>query len=573
MKETIRTLKIDLESQRVVFSETFSDSVSLEERLGGFGKAVHDQEEHLTKNPDLRDAYDPRNMLSFDIGVFTGTKVMTGKRTYVSGLSPLKTSSSGSNGIYYSASSGRLGPAMRRNGLDSIQIVGKSKEPVLIVINNGKIGFEYAGELVGKTTNDKIKSLGDYKKAAFAIIGPSGEKQVRFANIGFSTSDQINRGSKHMRFAGRGGMGAVMGSKNLLGLAVMGGDHKQDVGDVKDMNLEIARGDRTRKYRELGTFEGNTPGMEALGVNIHNNFSFGTDPETAQLFRDNFPEQGYSVNDKGCSGCGIKCWKEIEQKGHVLGRLDFEPGTLLGPNLGINNLSQIMKLIGIADDSGVDSMSAGVCVGYEMQRLGRFGDFKLAEELLRKIVNSQHGLSEGVMRYAMVNRFSMENAMHVKGIELAAYPGNTNPGYAFAIAGPHTSMDSYNRGWNFQEDNNVKGWVKNISRGVKTLISEMTGLCKFAKPTFDQLTELYGNVYDDAVSVEDLNTVPMVVYLRAREIDAGLGFSEADDTLPEKCFEHYEGSNIPHFNNRGFFGQVKQGVYEEFSKMRQALAL
>jgi len=562
MKTQIKTLKIDLSNQETVIELKSAQEASLEEKLGGFGKSVHDIERHLEKNPDLKDAYDQRNLLCFDIGCLTGSKVMTSRRTYVSSLAPLKTSRAGTNGIFYSAASGGLGPEIRGCGLDSIRITGKSENPVYLVIDKDNVYFEDARELVGKTTDEKIRILADkYEKAAFAVIGPAGENLVRYANIAFSTHDQLKKKSKHMRFAGRGGMGAVMGSKNLLGMVVIGDKEKQEVGDVKNINREIAKGKRTSKYREHGTFFGNIAKMEALKVGIHDNFSHGNDPETQKLFKENVLSDGYEIVNKGCLGCPVKCWKEIEKDKKPLGKIDFEPGALLGPNLGINNIEHILELINLADNFGLDSISAGVCLGYEMEKQGRFGDFSFAKELLEKIGRGEHGLKQGVMRYSD----NAPNAMHVKGIEMAAYLGNFNPGYAFAIAGSHMSMDTYNRAWYPGAENTIDEWVENIVRGPNMILYDMNGLCKFAKVGFEDVAELYERIYGEKISAEDLKEVAKKVNLRARRIDCRQGFTQDDDVLPEKCYEDL-GSNVPHFNTKEFFEQVKKRVYEEFAK-------
>lgn len=564
MKEQIKTLKIDLSNQEMTINEKPVEGATLEEKLGGFGKAIHDIEEHLQKNPDLIDAYDSRNLLCFDIGCLTGSNVMTSRRTIVSGLSPLKTSKAGTNGIFYSAASGGFGPEIRECGLDSIQLVGKSEKPVYLVIDNEKVSFEDASGLIGKTTNEKIRILADkYESAAFAVIGQAGERQVRFANIAFSTDDQLKKGSGHMRFAGRGGMGAVMGSKNLLGIVVKGDETGQDVGDVKALNMEIAKGEGTKKYREQGTFYGNW-NMEAKGVNVHNNFSIGSDPMMEALKKEKLLAEGYNIQNKGCLRCAVRCWKEIvDKEGTVHGKLDFEPGMLLGPNLGINNIKQIMELIHIADSNGLDSMSAGVCIGYEMEENGKFGDFKFAKYLLNKIGKGEHDLKEGVMRYSN----NAPNAMHVKGIELPAYPGNFNPGYAFAIAGPHMSIDTYNRAWFPGAENSVNEWVENIMRGPIMILYDMDGLCKFSKVSFDNVAILYERVFGEETSTEQLKQCAKQVNQRARGIDARLGFTDVDDVLPEKCYEPLAGSTLAHFNTKELFDKVKQGVYQEFAKI------
>ncbi|MBT5021732.1 hypothetical protein HOK51_08550 [Candidatus Woesearchaeota archaeon] len=566
-KKLIKKLNINLTNGATSINAKDAADCSLEETLGGYGNAIHEIRNHLDRNPDLTDAYDPRNLLCFDIGCFTGSKLMTSKRTIVSGLSPLKTSEVGTNGIFYSASSGGLGGEIRKCDLDSIHLIGKCETPSYLVIENGNVSIEDATDLVGMTTDEKVKYLaGKHEKSAYAVIGPAGENLVRFASIAFSTYDQLKHGTKHMRFAGRGGMGAVLGSKNILGVVVKGGDGKANIGNVVELNKEIARGNRTKKYRQLGTFQANILSMEPKRVNIHENFQRGSDPETQKLLRANLEEAGYSIKDKGCQGCGVKCWKEIQKGDRILGKLDFEPGQLLGPNLEINDIEQMMQLIELADGLGMDSMSAGVGIGYLMEQENRFGDFEFAKEILMKIADGVHDLKEGVARYSN----NASNAMHVKGVEMAAYPGQLNIGYAFAATGPHMSIDTYNRAWYPGAENTVEEWVENIARGAKMILYDMNGICKFAKVNFDEITELYNRLYDSDVSSDEIKNIGVKAALMTRQMDFGLGFTEDDDCLPGRCFEDM-GSTVEHFNTPKFFAAVKEGVYEKFKELEGEL--
>src|SRR5262249_23527449 len=150
---------------------------------------------------------------------------------------------------------------------------------------------------------------------------------------------QTLRGEKFMRFAGRGGMGAVMGSKNLLALAVEGRNRTQQNFPkelIGPLNQAIARGDDTEKYRKWGTWRYN---IEALtgpkgGLPVFN-FGQAKHPDAAKLTTDAV-ETTHHVTDENCVQCGIKCWKVVNTRdGKPLAKVDYEPCDLLGPNLGI----------------------------------------------------------------------------------------------------------------------------------------------------------------------------------------------------------------------------------------------
>jgi len=573
-KEKMVTLTLNLNTKTSDVAIQDTSKLSLEEKIGGFGKAVHDIEKYLQlASSPILDAYDSRNPLCIDLGFLTGTKLMTARRTVISGLSPLKTSNAGTNGIFYSTASGDLGPALVKAGLDSIRITGKLDNPSYLVFENGQVTIEDAKDLVAKTTQDKIMYLKEkYSDGAFAVIGPAAENMVRYASIAFSTSDQLKNGTKNMRFAGRGGFGAVMASKNILGIVARGDasqDMGKDIGNIVALNREIGSGDRTKKYREKGTYFANIRNQNELGVAIFDNFSRGRDDRAIPLQKDNLITQGYNIKDKGCTGCGVRCWKEILSKeGIILGKIDYEPGALLGTNLGIYNIEQTVELITMTDEYGLDAISAGNCLGYEMQMQNKLGDFEFAKKTLQKIIKKEHGLSEGVKRYSN----SAPNAMQTKGIEFPAYLGHFNLGYAFAIAGQHMSMDTYNS-WIYKDSttqatNTVTEWIENIFRGPQMILYDMNGACKFAKVTFDEVAQLYNNVYGTNVNAHNMRSVARRVHMLARRIDINQGFNESDDTLPEDCFKEITNSNAPYFNTKEFFEKVKAGVLEEYKNYK-----
>lgn len=589
-KHISKELNIDLSSEQIDLISR--EDNNLEEIIGGFGRAIHKLDNHITNNPSLINAYDPNNLICFDVGFLTGSKIMTSKRTYISSLSPLKTSNAGTNGIYYSTASGGFGPALRSCDLDAINIIGKCNNPSYLVIDNSNGILETniidASEIVGMSTDKKISYLSEkYNGASFAVIGQAGENLVRYANVAFSTSDQLRKGSKHMRFAGRGGMGAVMGSKNLLAIVVKGdrevrrkhylsqiqNNSLDGKNSVKKINKEIARGEGTRKYRELGTFFSNIESLEYLGAGIHQNFSQGNDLETRNLFRDYLIENGIEIKDKGCLGCGIKCWKELSKNGKILGKLDYENGSLLGPNLGINDVEKIQELINLTDSYGMDAMSTGVCLGYEMERLGQFGNFDFAKNLIRDIALSEHGLKEGVKRYSELIG-QTENAMHIKGVEIAAYLGQVNPGYAFAIAGPHTSMMTYNSSWKVTSTNSVDEWTENILDGVIPIIYDMNGLCKFSKVSLEDVSKQLNLLTGFETSADDLKNCARKVALMARNIDYRLGFNESDDVLPERCHQDLGINELGrHFNTKKFFDELKHSVYDSYNVLANELGV
>jgi aldehyde:ferredoxin oxidoreductase len=224
-----------------------------------------------------------------------------------------------------------------------------------------------------------------------------------------------------------------------------------------------------------------------------------------------------------------------------------------------------MKLIELTDTLGLDAISTGNCLGYEMEMKNKFGDFKFAVDTLLQISEHKHGLSEGVKRYSN----NAPNAMQTKGIEFPAYLAHINPGFAFAIAGQHMSMDTYNS-WIYKDStmeakNTVDEWVENIFRGPQMILYDMNGVCKFAKVSFDEVAQFYNQVYNNSsVNAHDMRKVARSVHMLARRIDTNQRFDESDDVLPEKCFEKFPDTDAKYFNTKEFFEQVKAGVLKEY---------
>ena len=164
-------------------------------------------------------------------GLLTGSAIMTGMRTYFSGYSPLKHSDRGLPAAMWSASSGKFGYKLKWTGLDEIIFEHCSPTPVYAVISESDQGprleLKPAGHLLGLTTHEKIMALRrEYPDAHFAAIGPAGEnyRANYMGAVALSTENQLKSGDDKCRFAGRGGMGSLMGYKNLIALVAQSRD-------------------------------------------------------------------------------------------------------------------------------------------------------------------------------------------------------------------------------------------------------------------------------------------------------------------------------------------------------------
>ncbi|MEE8395630.1 MAG: aldehyde ferredoxin oxidoreductase N-terminal domain-containing protein, partial [bacterium] len=307
---------IDLATGSIGFAEL--PCRNLEEVLGGFGRSFQ-----LLAEREVSDAYAPGNPLVVTTGLLTGTDVMTGLRTYFSSYSPLKGSAKGLPSAMWSSGSGKFGSKFKWTGLDEVVFENKSPSPVYALFGEGPDGptveLKPAGYLLGQTTHEKIMTLQkEYDDAHFAVIGPAGEnfEQVYFAAVAMSTENQLKSGDDKCRFAGRGGMGSVMGSKNLIALVARSKDRFGKLSPVlRDVNREISTGPGSRKFREKdkggvgGTWTNYEP-LQKFYLVPENNFRPTGNDRIEEMFRDNL-EDKFVIKAESCFRCGIHCHKNM----------------------------------------------------------------------------------------------------------------------------------------------------------------------------------------------------------------------------------------------------------------------
>jgi aldehyde:ferredoxin oxidoreductase len=565
---TTKTLHVELPSGKYRVEER--ENKTLTEQLGGIGRSLAWIRDHCGR---VANPFAPENPLVVNIGVLTGSKVMTGLRTYFTAFSPLKRSVKDDPGIMYSAASGNLGQEIAFTGIHDIIIRGACEKLSYLWIEGarGDVRVELcdATPMAMMPMSQSIHYLKDQHQGGhYAVIGPAGEVGVRYACIGCSTDRQTLKGEKFMRFAGRGGLGAVMGSKNLLAIGVKGLNRtQQDFPKeiIQPLNKEIARGEETSKYRDHGTWRYN---VEALtgpkgGIPVFN-FSQANHPDAQRLYTQAVAET-HHVTDENCVQCGIKCWKVVNTKdGTPLAKVDYEPCDLLGPNLGIFDIAQISDLIWLCDDLGVDAITMGGVLGYMMENNWnglKFGDFVGAKRLIEDVCYGRNQFAALGVK-AMSERTGVKhNAIHVHGLELAAYLGNTDPAAAFAIAGNHMSMATYGIAANKGVDT-LEEWLEAIPNvGLATLLNDMSGVCKFAKVDAKEHAQLL-NTLGIRCTPDDLKQACLDIYRLARQIDKRQGFTDADDIMPDRCYQQLFGQGIPQFNTREFFEELKEKVYE-----------
>ena len=258
-----KILRVDLTKKETKVENL--DTKTAKDYIGGRGWGIY----YLNKEVDPKcDPFSPENMLIMAAGPLTGTYVPTGGRYMVMTKSPL------TGALTCSNSGGHFPKELKWAGIDAILLTGRSPEPVYLFINKGRAEIRPANHLWGKTVPETTKTLLSETdaKARVACIGPAGENLVLFAAI-MNEKD---------RAAGRGGVGAVMGSKNLKAIVVRG-DSPVPIADKKRFkevqNKIVPKFTKTlkesplRKHGSLGVV---TPMVQNNGVFPTKNFQQGT---------------------------------------------------------------------------------------------------------------------------------------------------------------------------------------------------------------------------------------------------------------------------------------------------------
>ncbi len=578
---------VDLSNLEVRFESAQSED--LEDALGGIARATK-----LLAAVDVDDPYAPSAPLIMNLGLLSGTPVMTGLRTFFHGYSPLKVSDSGAPGLMWSAGSGHFGTKLRGLGIDEVIFTGRAERPTLLHLTPGEDGepavFEFldASDLSGATINERVQGLhGRYPGAHFAVIGAAGEhyESVRYASIALSTDNQLESGDAKPRFCGRGGYGGVMGSKNLWAIAADGPDPGR-VRGLRDVNREINTGPGSARYRDLEHDRGGTwrmvPWLGGENMLPEENFSpTGTD-RPARLARSSIESGPYEVRAEGCYLCGIRCHKNVYDKapdgetGPFRAKVDYEPLGLLSFNLGVHDPDAALSLIDLVDELGMDSISLGVTLGYAMDFNRRTGGdlaggigFGQVAELVDTIREVAAGrlpeVGQGTKRLA--NQTGEQGfAMQSKGIEFPAYLPHTNPGYPWALAGGHMAMRTYLL-YLTERQTDVDYWVKAITAsGPLFLMDDITGLCKFAGISADLEAEALGLATGIATTGDELSAAVMNTFLRGYANERRTGFAVEDYRLPAEAHGPVGDADIEVFNTPEFFTELRRRVTEDLDR-------
>lgn len=390
------------------------------------------------------DPLSPENKLIFMTGPLTGTAAGCGGRYEVVAKAPLTGTIGAAN------SGGHFGPELKFAGYDGIIIENASETPVYLYINDGVVELRDAAGLWGKTvyeTTDALQAeLGKFK---VACIGPTGENLCLYAGV---------MNEKH-RAAGRGGLGAVMGSKKLKAIAVRGTGSVTVARPEKFMDAIIDTRAKLKAHPVTGT------GLGALGtevlVNIINesgalplhNWRDGSTFDKADDTSGETLAKTYLVKSKACFGCPIACGRVTNVPNGPFKSFgegpEYEAGWSYGADCGVNDLAAIVCANHICNEYGMDPITLGstIACAMELSDMGvlpesdvgfklRFGDAQAVVDLTRAVgKNEGFGKELAKGSYRLAEKYGHpELSMSVKKQEMPAYDGRAVQGMALEYA-------------------------------------------------------------------------------------------------------------------------------------------
>ncbi len=515
----------------------------LERFIGGVGLAAWLM--HREAPPGV-DPLAPEAPLVFAFSPLVGTPLTTSAKFAVVARSPL------TNRLNDALSSSHFALAGKRTGADALVIRGACEQPSLLIIEDGRVRLEPAGDLWGLPGDEATARLAERFGPAYqaAVIGPAGEHLVRYATI--------SHGNRH---AGRGGLGAVLGAKRLKAVLVAGSQRTR-VADPHGV-VEAARrlseasfGPATAKYRELGTVA-NLLTFNRLHALPTRNFQAGSFAQADALSGEALNESRRLAR-QSCAACTIGC-EHIYDAGDGQGvRLEYESLFALGPLCGIADRDVVLRAARLCDRLGLDTISAGATVAFAMECSERglvphhlrFGDGAALLELLPRIARREgigDLLAEGTRLAAeAIGGEAPDFAPHVKGLEVPGYEPRTLQTMALGFAVGSRGAD-HNRSGAYEVDfstrvDRLHGEPAAAELAVETedraaLIDSLI-LCKFLRGIFTDLFteggELLRLVTGRDISGEEMRRAARRIVTAKKLFNIREGWSRAEDTLPRR---------------------------------------
>jgi aldehyde:ferredoxin oxidoreductase len=496
----------------------------------------------------------PEAPIAFVFSPLVGSPLTTSAKFAVVSKSPL------TDRINDSLASSGFAIAGKRCGCDAIVIVGRAADLSTLIIDDGRVRLDTAEDLrdaTCPTTESTLKaSLGTGYEVA--SIGPAGERGVRYATI-----------SHDGRHAGRGGSGAVLGSKNLKAIAVRGTQRcewarPRELAEYSKALSARSFGPATAKYRELGT-AANLLTFNRLGVLPTRNFQSGTFDAASRISPEEI-RQTHSKTRASCVACTIGCehiYALGQEKDDAKGvRLEYENLFALGPLCGVGDPDAVLRASRLCDEVGIDTISAGGTIAFAMECVERgwldepWLSFGSGDAVFRAIalIARREGvgdlLADGSRRAAQaIGHGSLAFAPQVKGLEIPGYEprGLQTMALGFAVGGrgaDHNRSGAYEVDFSDRVDrrNATTDAVQYaIETEDKSALMDSLVLCKFLRGVFE---DFYGEaagmlrlVTGWDASADELRDTARRIIGAKRQFNLLAGWTPEEDTLPDRFLE------------------------------------
>ena len=548
-------LRIDLStgvSQRVELTPTV-----LRNYLGGSGLGTYLL---LREGSATVDPLSAAAAIAFVFSPLVGSPLTTSAKFAVVSKSPL------TNRINDSLASSGFAIAGKQTGCDAIVLVGSADRPAVLVVDEGDVRVEPAKELWGSDCAAAQQSLSQQYGPGFrhAVIGPAGERRVRYATI-----------SHDGRHAGRGGSGAVLGAKNIKAIVVRGKQRCRwaDPAGLTRLAKELSSrslGPATAKYRELGTAS-NLLLFNRLGALPSRNFQQGQFADVAALDPVVLAEKGGHARST-CAACTIGCehlyslGSSSEAEPGV--RVEYENLFALGPLCGISDSEVVLQASRRCDELGIDTISTGGTISFAMECVERglldlpwltFGD---GTALLRAIdlIGQRDGvgdwLAEGSRRLAdRLGGDSARFAPHVKGLEIPGYEPRALQTMALGFAVGSRGAD-HNRSGAYEVDfservNRYALTSQSVPLAIETenaaTIMDSMILCKFLRRVFTEFFQSAAEMLEVTtgwdVSAEELVATANRIVSAKKLFNIRAGWTPQEDSLPDRFLQEPQQDN------------------------------
>ena len=510
--------------------------------------------------PKIKDPFDAENILTIAPGPLTGLYLPGAAKTHFVALAPL-------TGIYGDSNmGGNFGPEIRQAGYDALVIDGRAPELSYLWIDDDEVHIVAAPELAGMgclEAEGRVKERLQTQDVRVAAIGPAGENLVRFATINCDWS----------RNAGRCGMGALLGSKNLKAIAVRG-SKDLPVADVAALRLltdrslaELAAHPMFEFWQQQGLMSV-VDYLNSAGGLPTRNFRQNVFEQADKI--DGFEmEKEYKIGDTACFGCPMACGniclvKNGKYKGTITEGPEYESACTLGSNLGVSDFAAVLKGNQLCDELGIDTISAGAIVATMIEAVEsgllsaqevdgmplRWGDDEQIISLLEKIAKREgvgDVLAEGSR--GVLERWPQLVPIHVqtKGMEQSAYDARATISMALAygtcdIGAHHTRAWTVGKeleaGASWTDEDRVD--IVLYHQAIRPLF-DMLGVCRlpWIELGFDEnrYAEYYSVVTGIRHTLADLLDKSRAIYDLTRLISASRGISRKDDYPAPRMFE------------------------------------